>query len=69
MNYNPEQIADIEAREKEALETLKRLQLTPAVSMQMVNTGDDRFAIKPIPYLQDQKYTSTPSPEEFNPGV
>jgi hypothetical protein len=61
MEYSPEQIADIKEREQKALETLKELQLTPAVMMQAVNIGNDTFAMKPIPYLADFKFTPTPS--------
>lgn len=62
MQYTPEQVADIEKRESDALEYLKKLQLSPAVQMHMVNVGDDNFAIKPMPYLQDLKFASQPSP-------
>lgn len=65
MQYSPEQIADVKAREAKALAALKDLQLSPAVQMQMVNMGDDNFGIKPVPFLQDTKFTSTPSPDEF----
>lgn len=61
-NYTKEQVEDIKARELKALAFLKDLQLTPSVSMQFVNMGDDNFGIKPIPFLQDFKYTPTSSP-------
>lgn len=57
-DYTPEQIKDIEERVEKAKVFLKELQLQPAVIMQPVNIADDVFAMKPIPYLQDQKYTS-----------
>lgn len=61
-NYSEEQKSDIRIREAKALETLKELQFTPAVMMQAVNIGDDTFAMKPIAYLQDFKFTSQKSP-------
>lgn len=60
--YTPEQVEDIKSREAKAIAFLKELQLTPSVSMQLENTGNDTFVIKPVPYLQDFKYKSTPSP-------
>lgn len=69
-----EQIKDIQEREKKALEYLKELQLTPAAIMQKINIGNDLFADKTIPYLQDIKYsgkeTGVPSNDpEVNPNV
>lgn len=61
-NYSEEQVKDIQDREVKAIAALKELQMTPAVSMQMVNIGNDQFAIKPVPYLQDLKYVSQRSP-------
>lgn len=58
MEYTSDQVTDIKAREKEALEHLKRLELNPTVAMSLVNIGNDTFAIKPIPYLADTRYTS-----------
>lgn len=54
--YTPEQIRDITAREKEGLEHLRRLQLTPACQVVKHNIGDDVFADKMYPYLADTKY-------------
>ena len=60
--YSPEQRKDIEERVAKAKEVLKELELQPGVVMQMVNTGDDVFAVKPISYLQDMKYHNVLSP-------
>lgn len=60
--YSEEQIKNIQEREKKGLQALKDLQLTPACSAQMVNTGGDVFAIKLVPYLQDTQYTAQASP-------
>lgn len=57
-DYSEEQKTDIEARVASARKSLDELKLQPAVMMQPVNIGDDVFALKPIPYLQDTKYTS-----------
>lgn len=57
MEYSPEQREDIINREKQALDHLKVLHLTPAISMQAVNIGNDTFAMKPVPFLQDTKYS------------
>jgi len=67
MQYSEAQIKDVKDRELKGIEALKALHLTPAISMQMVNIGDDTFAIKPVPYLQDTLYTPTKSPDEFLP--
>ncbi len=60
-NLTEGEIKDITEREQKALDFLKELQLTPAVMMQAVNLGNDTFGMKPLPYLQDTKF-STPSP-------
>lgn len=57
MNYSKEQIEDVKIREGKALETLKELQLTPAAQITKVNVGNDVFADRVIPFLQDTKYT------------
>lgn len=61
-DYTPEQITDIQERVEKAKTALKELQLRPAVAVQAVNVGQDIFAMKNIPYLQDEKYTPTASP-------
>jgi len=61
MDYTEAQIADIKDREKKALDFLKAMNLTPAIQMYAVNVGNDTFAMKPVPYLQDLKYAN-PSP-------
>lgn len=60
--YSPEQQKDIGERVDKARAFLKELQLRPACIVEAVNTGGDVFALKPIPYLQDEKYTPTVSP-------
>lgn len=47
---------EIKARQTEALEMLKKLQLSPAAFVYADNIGDDRFAFKVQPYLRDIKY-------------
>ncbi len=61
MEYSKEQIDDINEREKKGLAALKELQLSPAASVQKQNIGNDIFVDKVIPYLQDTRYTPTPS--------
>ncbi len=61
-NYTEEQVKDIQEREKKALEYLKDNGLTPAAIVEKVNVGKDMFVDKVIPFLQDTKYTSVPSP-------
>lgn len=61
-DYTPVQQADIESRVEKAKIALKELRLRPAVIIQPVNVGNDVFVMKPIPYLADEKYTSTISP-------
>lgn len=61
-DYTSEQIIDIQEREKKGLAALKELGLTPACTAQMVNIGNDTFAVKLIPYLSDTKYTPQKSP-------
>ena len=58
--YTPEQIKDIEEREKKALEALKSLELTPAAVLSKMNVGDDMFVDKVTPYLRDTKYAEKP---------
>lgn len=60
--YSPEQRKDIEERVEKAKQMLTELNLQPAVIMQMQNNGDDVFGIKPISYLQDNKYKNVVSP-------
>ena len=62
MEYTPKQVEDIKAREAKALAYLLELQLGPAVSMRMENIGNDQFVVKPVPYLQDLKYSPKISP-------
>ena len=61
MEYTEAQISDIKDREKKALDFLKAMNLTPAIQMYAVNVGNDTFAMKSVPYLQDLKYAN-PSP-------
>ena len=60
--YSESQIKDVKEREAQALAYLKEMHLTPAVSMQMNNMGNDTFGIMPVPFLQDTLYTPTKSP-------
>lgn len=60
--YTDEQVADIRAREKEALDTLKRLELSPACQITKENLGNDIFGDRLYPYLADTKYAPKPSP-------
>jgi len=60
--YTEEQKTDINERVAKAVETLKELNLRVACVSSMVNTGNDVFAIKLQPYLQDVLYTAMPSP-------
>lgn len=56
--YTEKQMDDIKAREKEALEALKRLNLTPACQIfkEHLDTQGDVFGDRLYPYLQDVKY-------------
>lgn len=63
--YNDEQISDIRLREKQALDHLKNLNLSPACMPQLVNLGNDTFGIKLHPYLADTKYTPQKSPVQI----
>jgi len=51
-----EQIEDIKERELKAIEMLRELQLIPAANTISSNIGDDHFAMKVVPFLQDTKY-------------
>ncbi len=75
-NYTKEQVEDITKREKAALEYLKENGLTPAAQIQKVNLGNDIFADKLVPFLQDLKFATKkeeaeiPSNDpEVNPNV
>lgn len=64
-NYTKEQVEEVKEREKKALAMLKELELTPAAQTFSVNIGkegEDVFAIRIVPYLQDTKYQPKPSP-------
>lgn len=61
-DYTAEQKKDIEERVAKARKMLEELQLKPSASVSTVNIGDDVFAQKVQPYLQDVKYASTLSP-------
>jgi hypothetical protein len=54
--YNEEEIKDITEREKKCLDFLKENEMTPAAQVLKVNVGNDMFADKVVPYLQDIKY-------------
>lgn len=60
--YSEDEIKDIRGREAEALEYLKTMKLNLACMPQLVNIGNDTFAVKLHPFLQDTKYTATVSP-------
>lgn len=64
--YSPEQIIDVQEREKKALDFLKELELTPSAILSMQNNGKDVFGIKVQPYLQDTKYQNKVSPLQQN---
>lgn len=61
-SFSEEQIKDIQEREAKGLQALKELELTPAAVLQKLNVGNDVFADKVIPYLQDTKYATKPEP-------
>lgn len=67
--YTPEQIADIKEREEKALKALTDLQLNPSAIVQKVNIGQDVFADKVIPYLQDLKYANPETPSDPAPEI
>ncbi len=60
--FTPEQQKDIESRVEKAKKALDDLKLQPSCTLYMVNTGDDVFGIKAVPFLQDTKYLSKLSP-------
>lgn len=64
-DYTIEQRKNIEERVEKAKNLLIDLQLQPAVIVQPVNIGDDVFALKPMPYLQDLRYTSPIQKEQI----
>lgn len=60
--YTDEQKKDINERVAKAKETLAELDLQPGVVVQAINLGDDVFGMKPIPFLQDTRYSGVLSP-------
>lgn len=60
--YTDEQVKDIEEREKKGIEALRELELTPGAILRKINVGEDVFADKVFPYLQDTKYAPKPEP-------
>lgn len=61
-DYTPEQKVDIEARVEKAKVLLAELNLQPGCFVVAQNTGNDVFALKTIPYLQDTLYSPKVSP-------
>lgn len=62
MEYTEEMKKDIQEREAKALDYLKSLDLTPAAILNKVNLGQDVFADKVTPFLQDTKYAKKDQP-------
>ena len=65
MNFSDEQIKDITARELECLEFLKSHNMCPSVKIVAVNVGNDCFAMKAIPFLNDLKYQEKVLPQDL----
>lgn len=61
--YSEEEKKDIEDRVAKARMALEDLQLKPSASISASNIGDDVFALKVAPYLQDTKYSPKLSPK------
>lgn len=55
--YTPEQQKDIEDRVVKAANFIKENDLTLAAQVYKINVGNDVFADKVIPFLQDVKYS------------
>lgn len=55
-NFTPEQIKDIQEREKKCLDFIREQEMTPAAMIQKIKVGNDVFADKVIPFLNDTKY-------------
>lgn len=55
-SYSSEQQKDIAERVEKARVFLVEQQLQPSAQVSIVNLGDDVFAQKVQPYLQDTKY-------------
>lgn len=60
--YTADQAKDIEERVENARILLEELNLRPSSSVSVVNIGNDVFAQKVTPFLQDTKYSPTVSP-------
>jgi hypothetical protein len=56
ISLTKEQIEDIQKREKDALEYLKKNQLNPSAQVSFEPLGNDVFGIKVTPFLQDNKH-------------
>ena len=54
--YTEEETKDITEREKKCLDFLKENQMTPAAQVSKLQMGNDIFADKVQPYLQDTKF-------------
>lgn len=61
----PEQLKDIQEREKKAIEVLQDLKLTPAAQIFYENNGTDGFITRVKPYLQDTKFHPQPVKSPF----
>lgn len=61
-HYTPEQVKEVQEREKKALEYLKENHLTPAAIVEKINIGKDMFVDRVRCFLNDTKYAAKESP-------
>lgn len=64
-DYTPEEIKDIQERVEKAQKMLQELHLSVMAQVVSVNMGDDIFALKVMPYLQDNKFIKEPIKSPF----
>ena len=63
-DYTPDQIKDIQERSQKVIDLLKELELEIQAQVIAMDTGDNIFGIKVIPFLKDLKYIPKPDTAE-----
>lgn len=63
-NYTTEQVEDIKQRTQQVIDLCKTLELEIQAQVVAMDTGDNIFGIKVIPFLKDTRYLPKPDTSE-----
>lgn len=69
MQYTPEQVEDINKRAEKVVAFLKENEISVAATITKVRVGEDVFADKVTPILQDTKYAPKEVKSPFVDGA